>query len=76
MFKRISSLFKEATVLIIIFSLSRQLIYYTSFHVPIKYFFSFSEIWLTLANDIFILLPYSLIMLTGYEMAVKKKMKE
>ena len=75
MFKTVSNLFKEATVLIIIFGLSRQLIYYNSFHVPIKYFFSFSEVWLALINDIFFLLPYSLLMLTGYELAIKGRQK-
>jgi uncharacterized membrane protein len=75
MFKTVSNLFKEATVLVIIFGLSRQLIYYNSFHVPIKYFFSFSEVWLALINDIFFLLPYSLLMLTGYELAIKGRQK-
>lgn len=75
MFKTVSNLFKEATILIIIFGLSRQLIYYNSFHVPIKYFFSFSEVWVALINDIFILLPYSLLMLTGYELAKKDRQK-
>lgn len=72
MYKNLREYLKEATIMVILLSLIRQLYYFTSFKVPIKYFLTFSEIWLVLINDMVILLMLGVILLAVY-LDVKKR---
>ncbi|MBP6023655.1 hypothetical protein [Ferruginibacter sp.] len=58
---------KEASVLIIILALTKQLVYYNNFNIPISYFLGFSEIWLLITDDMFYLLGIILVFLWGFE---------
>lgn len=51
MFKDIGNSIKAATVFILILGFLKHLIYYMNFHVPIKFFFGLSDLWLFLSDD-------------------------
>lgn len=58
---------KEASVLIIILALTKQLVYYNKFNIPISYFFGFSEIWLMITDDMFYLLGIVIVFIWGFD---------
>jgi hypothetical protein len=51
-FKRFGELLASLSVVILIMGIIRQLVYYTGFHVLIKYFMSLSEIGLIVSEDL------------------------
>lgn len=73
MFRLISKYVKEASILIIILSLAKQFLYFNRFNVPINYFFSFSEIWLLLTDDMFFLIFILVLFLMGFSVLKKQE---
>lgn len=49
---------KELSIALIILGLTRQLIYYGNFKLPIKYFLGLSELWLIISDDLLLLTPF------------------
>jgi hypothetical protein len=76
MFQTFSKYLKEASILIIILALTKQLIYYNRFDIPISYFFGFSEIWLMLSDDMYYLGFFVLVFLWGYESIKKNELSQ
>lgn len=52
--RKINFYIPEISALIIIFGLARQLLYYSNFNLPIKYFIGISELGLIIADNIFV----------------------
>ena len=67
MWQNFGKYLKEASVLIIILALTKQLVYYNKFNIPISYFFGFSEIWLLITDDMFYLLGIAVVFLWGFD---------
>lgn len=63
MLKQISSLIPIFSVIIIILGISSQLLYYSNFNLPIKYFIGLSELGLVVADDLLTIIPISIIYL-------------
>lgn len=55
--KRLTSFWKEMTILIILFSLFKQIIFYGNFKIPITHFMDWAELWMTIAGDAPYFLP-------------------
>ena len=58
--KNFTSNIPSITVYILLLGLIKQLLYYRSFHVPIKYFLGLSEVGLFVADDLLLFVPLML----------------
>lgn len=56
----------QLSLLVIIISLIKTLLYYNNFNIPIKYFLGISELGLLVADDLLILVPIFVIFYIGY----------
>lgn len=75
MIQRASNFLKESVILVILYGLLRQIIYYTSFKVPIKYFLSLTDLWFALINEIFLIGPLIIVFIWGYNSSINNNNK-
>ena len=57
MIKKLGLGIGELTAIIIILGISKQLLYYGNFNLPIKYFIGLSELGMLISNDLLIIVP-------------------
>jgi hypothetical protein len=75
MFKLVSKYLKEISIIILMLGIIRQLVYYSVFGVPIKYFFSLSELWLVISDKLIFISPMILVILWGADILVEGKIQ-
>jgi lysylphosphatidylglycerol synthetase-like protein (DUF2156 family) len=67
MFEKLSKYLKDLSILLVVFGLLRQLIYYTNFQIPIRMFMEWSELWLSISNDLIYIIPLAILSIIGFE---------